>query len=265
MTEIFPWADKTNYAYLDTLDAKQRARGWAWEFIRRNPIYREKYESFSHLQTKYGADWKKKQARDIHEPELLPGESERAWRIRASNQLLIVQKITASQKCARQWHLCDMYDPAWPYDKRTIRFEIIKQYPRIYGSDSTIKELPLDSIEDLQHDLVYLPTENILFVALDTLQPLKHQLPKLTSIFEQCKEPTTTNYKLHYTNFTTYIQLLDALDSGVDLNLTEIIKAIGVPKTRKSSNPAVVASECKEAAINMRDKGYIGLIRQAHN
>ncbi|NBX02906.1 MAG: hypothetical protein EBR02_02330 [Alphaproteobacteria bacterium] len=263
MTNSYPWAEKERYSYLTKLDKRHQPRGWAWEFIRRSQDYRNAYKSFLYLQEEFGADWIKKQSRDVYEPPLLSGESERKWYSRGNDQLFIAQKLTASQKCARQWQLHDMYDPTWEYNGKAILFVAEKQYPMFYGDKAAIKNPQVNSIEDLQNDLVHLPTTNILYVALDTTQPLKYQLPQLKTIFANSKKLESIK-KGQSERWMTYIQFLDALDSGINIQFTHILKAIK-HKGWHAENLPLAASECREAAQKMANEGYKGLLRQIQN
>lgn len=266
MTSNDQWKKAENYDYLTKLDGKNAVAGWAWEFIRRSKSYRDAYAEFDDLRQQYGQDWRANQPRDVFEPTKLPNETDNGWKYRVAGMGLVAEPISASQKRARTWQLADMYDPQQTYDKNHIRFTVGTPFPAFYAEPRPTNIPTVQAFEDLQHDYQDADTPHLLFAAFDVTRPINEQLKKAREILGQHRKAfaATRQYKGHKGKWVLYVRFLDARASDADLQLIDILKAVGIPKNMRDE-PHAVASELFEQAQNMADEGYRGLLSKLEN
>src|SRR5689334_15892912 len=113
------WKVDADYAYTAQLDDQ----GWAWEFLRRNPEYREDWAKYctwkAPLEKEYGKvdGWSEITVGAVaklwqYSPTKLAEESDDAWRQRATDIAYRVEKVLRPVAWGRAWGLKVMSDPS---------------------------------------------------------------------------------------------------------------------------------------------------------
>lgn len=105
--------------------------GWAWEFLRRNPLYHQDYKKWLDLEpyvtSKYSPAWLETPARQedrkatMYEPERGPNETFLEWQHRCQATGVEPQTLPISVGLARKWLLECLVDPTASYGPQ-IRF-----------------------------------------------------------------------------------------------------------------------------------------------
>jgi hypothetical protein len=114
---MLDWANPKAYAFTKHLDRN----GWAWAFMRRNPVYRTEFAALPTAESNYNPRKKKR-------------ETERAWVLRVRTSGGEPRRMTPYERFAKKWRVMQIrtpdsdkppdFDvhPVWP------SFDAIKQY-----------------------------------------------------------------------------------------------------------------------------------------
>ena len=125
------WHSEPDYKFTGELTYK----GWAWEFLRRNPDYRSAYESFSDeakaVELEYGADWRTNPEAKTYLPPKLAGESDQKWMKRCGFGLgLHPRRKWLDVLRGKRFGLARMFDPH-SVTANTVAFLDLDPFPLI--------------------------------------------------------------------------------------------------------------------------------------
>lgn len=232
--------------------------GWAWEFIRRSPAYRDVWRSFQDYRELQGSNWYKKQKAEHPYPPLMKGETLAAWRQRAMKQLFVAEMLTGSKLVARQWNLADLYDPQIQYTPDLIRFVFpTGSAPMMYAYNIPSDSEYLNVFADIEADLRHIFNNGAVVAVFDPHLPMEAQIKRYKAAHKAASTQLAAN-KLPHTHWIKIIQVLDAWDAKTALTMTDIARAVGV----KGEKEVIVkaAHDLKAQALDMISGGYKRLL-----
>ncbi|QQG36702.1 MAG: hypothetical protein HYS17_02705 [Micavibrio aeruginosavorus] len=257
---VLDWKNPKDYGYLKSLPRK----GWSWEFLRRNPEYREDYKKFTRHQRqidkkfplmprvknqlklrKNHAEWL--EVAFVYDPPLKKNESYKQWLHRTGNQDIKGKQYTLSQYYAEKWNLAHMYSPYRRYDKG-IRF-LKNEHPlKITSVLKLHKQLDMkkvygtgpDRSDEFDH---YVPEDKVVLIFDLSLKTSK-QLKKAGIIIDDSRKKIELKAfgesKKDITKDKVWINLiryLDAVDPEINnkMKKTDIARIIVGEKSARAN------------------------------
>lgn len=246
------WKKAEDYEYTQLLDAK----GWAWEFLRRNPEYRKDYRALCSGEYKESG----------YEPAKLTGETDNQWRGRCIHDEDVDPiKITPEQNLARKWGLySSLYDPVKTApelagDDPPLRFDVDVR-PIFIRKFDDLNDLPVD-VETGEETVI---RQDRLVTVFDLTGPVGPQVAEMEERFNRDKRILSKKVaegggskRPKVTAFLRGVRALDALDEGASPH------AIGeVLSTGGSDDIDVKAHDYIKSAIRNRDYNYRAIARR---
>lgn len=277
------WKKADNYSYTKGLSNQ----GWAWEFLRRSHSYRKAYKEIAALVEKdCGGDWSK-QPKNCYYPPKGSLEPVQEWAIRVEAEGQTAEILPASENCARQWLLKDMYVPDKRYFPEEIFFISSQTFPLFYASSVTVSndfsaedqewigsvymDETLRKLRPIE-EMAQSPEGNhIVFVAYDASANLVRQIEQAEAFlasYQRMIGKKTTGRK-HKDKWKCYLRMLDADNAETGLPLTDIIKEIqpkGSPGSPNYDQESKVISDYAgstlEQARRIANNGFRRLISE---
>jgi len=227
------WHFKPEYEFTKELTCK----GWAWEFLRRSPDYRDAYEAFLNeaevVELEYGADWRTNPKARIYHPQIMEGESHSDWIRRCELKL--------GQRPLLEWldvlwgkpfGLAGMFDPH-SETADTIVFTDRDNFPLIAERPDDLDDY-VDEFDLFDHesgldtgDSVFAFIPNVCVVVFDMSKSIKSQMdaiePRLSLIRKQrkIKKPHLPTIQPEWLR---YLRVLDADFYGaLDEDIAEVL------------------------------------------
>ena len=182
------WTLASDYDFVGQLDAT----GWCWQFMRRNPAYREDFAEAS------------KPYHIFYDPPLLEGESLLEYVERTGNE----DPSPADMHFARKWaQLVPMQDP--DVDSPPA---FVLEFPRNVGYDEALQyfERPTDIAP-------IVPREPFLVMVFRSDRPVKPQVAQAERLLSNVHDggyPKSASVQSKV--WPTYLRLLDALEAGAE-------------------------------------------------
>jgi len=141
------WKKKEEYDFTQSLDRS----GWAWEFMRRNKLYK--------------SDWEEASAGGVvYQPPKNEGETDQVWMVRVSLSGHHPMKVVKTTTFARKWR---MRPPILnPYASNAPKFDIA--YPKIVGYE--------EMREYFEDEEPFLPLRNFAVLVFDLTREMSAQL-----------------------------------------------------------------------------------------
>lgn len=188
------WRIPEDYAYTDGLHFAE----WIWEFLRRNPEYREDYRKYAHkakaLKEVYGKDWRKEKEALIYDPPKNTGETDMQW----------IQRVTSTSNkepnleildsyYGKKWHLKRMYNPE--KQKQPVEFLPVHKFP--YAIDILDDLKPFIDIEPvyfgMENDTIQTGSVEAFYpqyavVVYDLVHDLPEQITKTEQYLKKVRE-----------------------------------------------------------------------------
>lgn len=233
-------------------------RGWAWEFLRRNPEYQKDFIELQNYLDECAYDAKIAASSDtpvntfwICDPPAMPSENEKSYMDRMADFDGPVIMTPAWRWFAEKWGLNRLQEPAVPHTQ-TLRFEqggavaVTGKYTRMSGHSRANMRLKSDFE---------------MWIKFDLSQPLEAQI-KAAKRRLYARKPFVRpgpQPRHHKVKFPTYLRLLDAEIAGASL---EEAAALIYPEASNQYPDYVAvktAREALKAAHGYRDNGYRAL------
>lgn len=238
---------------------------WAWEFLRRNPKYREDYAHFRErireLKKKYGPGWKQADEASVYMPPRLPNEAspkgggwlpapgEAAWMLRCEEAGEKPRKISLERWHAEKWGLVDrMGDPGENHGPH-IRFAR-PSWPRRIETFEAAQALFCDQDVDEGKSEEHLIEPGKALIAFDLRHAIGPQIKKARALVAGAKTAkgikALQSLHKHKGPWVKYLRVLDGLEA--DAPLAKIAKTLGAAVTQ--------AYDWQRAAERLRDVEY---------
>lgn len=224
------WKNADNYAFLDG----QPPVVWAWEFLRRHPIYRKHWRRLIRWQEKVGNDWMVHPCATVYRPRKKRCETVEAWERRVGNETGIHPKPQPLRAyLGSNWSLRSMYDPYLPYTQG-VRFPKPQlEFPRMVFTPEEFMELVED--EELERGAGFQRVVNeFAMVAFDLTHPLDAQLKiAAKQLFNWQEEMETTKRIVvntssspKTTKWLRHLRVLDARRANPPAKYAEIARVL---------------------------------------
>lgn len=236
-------------------------REWAWEFLRRNPAYRDDYSKFSGrvsaLKAQFGKGWNNQPDAREYAPPKAPGESDRAWMLRCDDLGEKARRLPLEHWYAEKWGLKGrMGNPEegmTPY----IAFSATSPFPRrIEVLDDALALFCDQRVDDDGEALLI--RDGVTLIAFDLRAPVKGQLAKAQRLLAASKSLKALGAKsVHKAKgkWVTYLRVLDGLAAGA--GKAEIAKKLGYsPADHSTVTASMQGYDWVEAATRLRDHDY---------
>lgn len=260
------WKSDADYDFTDKLSPE----GWAWEFLRRNPRYRDQYKEVravgSEYEQKYGPNkrkWPKEEPAFIFTPPKKPSEAVKRWRTRCALAEGEPPKIVPMERYyAEKWGLRDqMFDPGLGVEQG-VRFHPPSDYPRLLR---TWDEVELYRDEEVTDDggVVVRPIDDKALVAFELRLPLKKQVSEARRRLKAWQDELVAHGRVkvevsrsHEKKWRRYLRALDGEEAGA--SKTEIALTLGLaqPYQFPDPHPSSKAGETLELAKRLVQGGY---------
>lgn len=191
---------------------------WAWEFLRRNPEYRDAYSKLTHVAY-------------INNPVI-------------GKNILLAPDHEVTEEFSRLWniterfHLMDGLYPPDPASSRDPRLSFRASYIRSYRYS-----------EHHPEQTVRIPPDKLL-IEFDLSLPIEDQIGEAKKLLKQAN--ATQRSKFRASNFPTYLRILDARSECV----TPSFETIGQRLYPESFEPASSAAKAHKTALELRDSFF---------
>ena len=205
------WTNPTSYPPVEGTPGTQ----WAWEFLRRNPKYREAYSKLTHVTR-------------IRNPVI--GLN----RIEAPGHE-VMEEFSRLWNIAERFHLIDGLYPPDPESSENPHLSFRVNWIRSYQYS---KQRPEHTIP--------IPPGKVL-IEFDTSLPFDDQLRNAKEILKQAGSPCGAKFQA--SKFPFYLRILDARSECE----TPSFKTIGEHLYPESFEPASKAAKAHDTAITLRD------------
>lgn len=259
------WRKDADYGYTASLNNE----GWAWEFLRRNPTYKNRYievrniydegiKSFGPF-NKNNAQWADYEPIKVYADDIDSHQLDGAWNGRIWDENLKPEWIFLEAHEAGLWGLKEkMSDPSkwkacpkfrFPYDHPTY---ITNTHSKYFTQPAT----PFSDLDEGQY----------IAIGFDLSLPIKKQIPKAHEILKdqrkarKIKQKRNSSSQQHWKN---YLRVLDAIaDNASDIQIASKIYAFSTEDGHYDPNVKSIYAR-KKSAKKLRDKDYIKIIRSA--
>ncbi len=244
------WEVEQDYNYTANFQPTE----WAWEFLRRNPKYKEEY-----------AVWHAGELGDcIYSPDKKKGETIRQWQMRCIDVLDVTPQMLSP---AGKWGLLSTF-----FDPTLTAPELATKGTRVkFNVDVTVEryelwdqlyELP--TIVDETNGITAIRGDRLV-VALDLSGPMTPQVDQIKAHFKKAKSKISINTaasstyggKPKSTAFKQGIRALDALELGVSNHMIGEVIFQG-----SKSDTNVAAHDCIKSARYNSSYGYRAIARR---
>jgi hypothetical protein len=227
------WHSEPDYEFTAALTCK----GWAWEFLRRNPDYRSAYASFldeaKAVEFEYGADWRTNPEARTYIPPKLAGESDQKWMKRCGFGLgLHPRREWLDVLRGKPFRLAGMFDPH-SMTANTVVFLDPDPFPLIAERpddlDGYAEEFPVFyPLSDQETgDGVFAFIPEVCVAVFDMTKSIKTQIdeiePRLSIIRKRrkIKKPHSPTIQKEWPR---YLRVLDAdFDGASDKDISEVL------------------------------------------
>jgi hypothetical protein len=218
------WHSEPDYKFTGELTYK----GWAWEFLRRNPDYRSAYASFldeaKAVELEYGADWRtNREARTYHPPKL-EGESDQKWMKRCGFGLgLHPRRKWLDVLRGKPFRLAGMFDPH-SVTANTVAFLDPDPFPLIAelpdDLDGYVEEFPVFDPESDQEtgDGVFAFIPDVCVAVFDMTKSIKTQINEIRPLLSEVRKQRNIkgpHLPTIQPEWRRYLRVLDAVFDGV--------------------------------------------------
>lgn len=239
------WKKESDYGFTKELTKKQ----WAWEFLRRNTEYQDKYQEF------------------ISKPKAHPLKNKTFFNL----QEKLKPYTYLSRKYANEWSLKYMYDPNKDFSQG-VRFKSPSGLPTIITTQDDIEQyFEVETIydpEDRPAGDVIKTKNDIGLVAFDLRMPIGPQvnlcnkkLTKRKKYMAKYGHIKSKKIKTHPELWVRHLRVLDALLSGASSSdIAHGVKYYDKLKDEDGHNAASQANDLIKAAKRMSQKGYMDLL-----
>lgn len=255
------WLNPDDYPFSSK---RTSLREWAWEFLRRNPEYRQDYANFiarvSDLEKKFGQDWKQQDSARENIPPKKPGESCKAWRFRCDVEGEKAQSLPLEQWYAQKWGLRErMGDPDQGITDYII-FITTSDFPRrieiLDHAHDLFQDQPIG--EDSSGGEELFIRDGLALIAFDLRIPVKKQITKAAKLLKAAKKRDGVKVKsVHKAKdkWAIYLRVLDGLAAGI--GNAEIAKTLGyAPVSHSTVTAPMKGYDWVKAATQIRDHDY---------
>ena len=260
------WKNAADYAFTDQLSAE----GWAWEFLRRNPDYRQAYEDVSAIlseyEDKFGSDrksWPREESAFVFSPPREDGESIKAWRARCvlgSGEPPRI--IPVDQWYGQEWGLRGrIADPSLPW-AAGVKFVPPSEYARLIVKVDDLEGL-IDEVETTDGDGLNVFIDHVGVVVFDMRYSLPKQLTLARQHLKQRQKELVAagnlhieSTKLHLTKWTRYLRAIDARAAGASHNEIGLKLGPGHADEYPDYSATHYAKDTLKQATNFVDGGY---------
>ena len=252
------WRIKEEYNFTNELTLE----GWAWEFLRRNPLYRHTYEGLQNdiksLENIHG-DFSALSQNELYEikgayiftPARKKGESIGAWNRRCLELGEMPEKLSLSVWKAKEWGIKGpMVDP-FDDDAKPPRFISTPNYPKIVNREECLDYFSGEGYE--QNPPYVLVGFNLRYSFNDQINILKQTLSEMKDNLRSEGTIHTQENMGHKQLWVDHLRLLDGLNDGA--SITEIGRVLfsHIPDA-KARNDKVY--ERRKTAIQYRDTKF---------
>jgi len=171
-TELPNWKEPMEYAFLDSAEPEL----WAWEFLRRHPLYRRYWQRLSNFINKTEDNWNC----TVYSPPKHSEETVKNWERRVwYHKNIFPTKTTLIERLGQKWGLQQLYDPSQQFNQG-VRFHKPKRiFPRMVFTPEQFLELIED--EMLKDDIIQRVANGLAVVAFDMARPLDKRQEKYYS------------------------------------------------------------------------------------
>lgn len=260
------WKNEAEYSFTENLSAE----GWAWEFLRRNPNYRDAYIEVNAILSRYedehGSDrksWPREEPAFVFSPPKAPQEDIPAWRIRCGLEGDQLPKIVpVDQYHAHEWGLRNrMFNPEHGVEQG-VRFLPPSEYPRLLRTWEEV-EVYRELVETDEGAEVDKVIDDKALVAFDLTLPFKKQIARARGLLKKWQDALKTEGRLktefpknYKDKWRVYLRALDAHASGA--SKTEIAGTLwSMPEyVFGDPHPSSKAGETLELADRIVHGGY---------
>lgn len=200
--ELPDWKNPEDYEFL--VGAKVEV--WAWEFLRRNPVYRRCWNRVGHLPDV-----------PVYRPRKKNGETVEAWQCRVYYETGVTPTPVLFQAYfGRKWGLQQLSDPFLPYSQKVSFKPPPNDFPRMIFMPEEFYQLVEDEEEVA---MPFLRVANrYAVVAYDLMQPITAQTTKAQQMLfrwheEMVQSERIENYESHASKTAKWQRHLQALDA----------------------------------------------------
>ena len=212
----------------------QAAEMWAWEFLRRHPIYQKNWKRLEVWKQTTGEGWKQYQCAKVYRPRMKSGESEKEWKRRVSYETGIPPtSCSLDVHFGSKWALCEMYDPSLPFSQGVRFLKPLDDFPRMLIQPDDFMELVEDE-ELIDGSGFQRVLNNRAVVAFDLTLPLEKQMKIVQKMLLGWQEEMNAAGRLEKEKRTTpkiqkwkrHLRALDALRTSPTPTYAGIAKVL---------------------------------------
>ena len=220
---MLDWRNPKDYAYIESLSNSR----WAWEFLRRNPKYRDDWQRFSG-------------SKDFEGPFITDDDYDRLFQV---------------VRALRHWGLATLYDPATKGTEIPDNDYLWRDNLTYYSESLPQDITPREYSENWRLGAKELLT----FIKFDLERPIEQQLKSARQEFKMIREvrgipKMKARTKAHKGRWKTYLRALDGRANRA--SLTELGEAF----FPSSDDPKSDIRSVVNAAEKIRDGGYRDIV-----
>ena len=227
------WKNPADYQFL--MDRSREV--WAWEFLRRDPNYRQDFLKVSQFKAKHGPEWRKQPEAKVFDPPKPDKQTEHDWALQNMMAGIPAKEIMLDEATASKWELTELYDPRQPLEQGVVFA------PRKFPRQIFLRDELLDVIDDEPEPEDELGSgiqrvmDNLAIVAFDMTLPVGPQIEACKPLLIEWQKKMTEHQRVQKAEghagknqkWLRHLRSLDARRCDPPAKYYEIGMALGGP------------------------------------
>ena len=227
-TEHPDWKNPEHYAHLKAAKPQE----WAWEFLRRNPEYREDWQKLDALKQDFGPKWVYQTNAVVYQPAKLDNEDEQAW-MRRTVYDCEPRKTRLDEFLAHKWGLNVICNPEAPLPSQ-VHFLKPTDFPKMLLEPDDFFDL-IDDVDEGDGPSLQLVKPEYAVIAVDLTHSLDEQLSGIERIIRRHRQKLLSSGAIKKAQghaaknnvWIRHVRVLDALRCTPRPTSLEIAQVLG--------------------------------------